>query len=222
MTKQLQRWIGIGGLLFFVLIAVSILLTFNSPATDASLAKVTKYYSSNTHHHLEGISGIVTMVAVFEGVFWLWYFRQWMVARNAAARNLATVAFGGGLVLATAGGMAAGVFFTLSDAYHHMSPIGFQVLNTLSSDVTSGASTAGVAILMFAVGLAAIRYRVIPLWLGWVGIVFAVVGIPTGLALFGFGLWLIIVSVVILIRANVVPVIPDAADTSVLGEASRI
>jgi hypothetical protein len=59
---------------------------------------------------------------------------------------------------------------------------------------------------MFAVGLAALRYRVIPRWLGWLGIVFAVAGIPTGLGLLSFGLWPILVSVFILIRANTAPV----------------
>jgi hypothetical protein len=210
MSKQLQRWVGIGGLVFFVLVTVSIGLTISEPSTTASLAKVTKYYASNSHHHLEGIAGIITMVAVVVGTFWLWYFRQWLVAREPASRNLATVGFGGGLILAVSGGIAGGLDFTMSDAYHHMSATGFQVLNTLKSDGTAGASTAGVAILMFAVGLAAIRYRVLPLWLGWVGIVFAVLGLPSGLALPGFGLWLIIVSVIIIVRSAQVPAVPEA------------
>jgi hypothetical protein len=208
MSRQLQRWLGIGGLVFFVLVAVSIGLTGNEPSTSASLAKITKYYASNSHHHLEGIAGIVTVVAVVVGTFWLWYFRQWLVARKPASRNLATVGFGGGLILAVSGGIAAGLDFTLSDAYHHMSATGFQVLNTLKSDGSAAASTAGVAILMFAVGLAAIRYHVLPVWLGWVGIVFAVLGIPSGLGMLGFGLWLIIVSVVIM-RSAEVPAVPE-------------
>jgi hypothetical protein len=115
------------------------------PDNTASLAKLTKYYGSNAHHKLFGLAGIVTMVAVFEEVFWLWYFRQWLIERHPLSKNLATVAFGGGLVLAAGGGMTAGMDFTLSDSYQHMSVTGFQVLNTLQEDLTSGASTAGVA-----------------------------------------------------------------------------
>ncbi len=202
MTHRLQRWTGIGGLIFVVLVVVSIGLTFNTPQTNASLAKITNFYNNNTHKQLLGVAGIVTMVAVVVGVFWFWYFREWLIAAKPAGRRLATVGFGGGLVLAGGGALAAGLDFTLNDAYHHATPASLQILNIMQMDLSSGASVAGASIIMFATGLLIIRYRALPVWLGWVALVFAVLGLPSGLGLMGLGLWLIAVNIVIILRSG--------------------
>jgi hypothetical protein len=215
-TKRSQRWTGIGGLIFVVLLVASVLLVSNTPATNASLAKIVTYYNSNTHHHLLGVDGIETMIAVVVGVFWFWYFREWLVAVKPDTRRLATVGFGGGLLLGAGGGMVAGMYFSLNDAYHHATPAALQTMNILQMDLPSGVVVAGGTIIMFATGLLIIRYRALPVWLGWVALVFAVLGLPSGLTLPALGLWLIAVNIVIILRSGT----SDPATEVVVGGAS--
>jgi hypothetical protein len=215
-TKRLQRWTGIGGLIFVVLLVASVFLVSNTPGTNASLAKIVTYYNSNTHHHLLGVDGIETMITVVVGVFWFWYFREWLVAVKADTRRLATVGFGGGLLLGAGGGMVAGMYFSLNDAYHHATPAALQTMNILQQDLPSGVVVAGGTIIMFATGLLIIRYRALPVWLGWVALVFAVLGLPSGLTLPALGLWMIAVNIVIILRSGS----PDPATEGVVGGAS--
>ncbi len=43
MTKRLQLWTGIGGLIFVVLLVASVLLVSGTPDTNSSLAKIVTY-----------------------------------------------------------------------------------------------------------------------------------------------------------------------------------
>jgi hypothetical protein len=201
-TNRLQRWTGIGGLIFVVLLAASVFLVSDTPATNASLVKVANYYNSHNHQRLLGVDGIETMIAVVVGVFWFWYFREWLVAVKPVTRRLATVGFAGGVLLGAGGGMVAGMYFSLSDAYHHATPAAFQTMNFLQQDLPSGVVVAGGTIILFATGLLIIRYRALPVWLGWVAVVFAVLGLPSGATLPALGLWLIAVNIVIILRAG--------------------
>ncbi len=202
MTNRLQRWIGIGGLIFVVLLVASVVLVSNPPASNASLVKIANYYNSNNHKNLLGVDGIETMVAVVVGVFWFWYFREWLVAVKPVARRLATVGFAGGVVLGAGGGLVAGMYFSLNQAYHHATPTAFQTMNYLSQNLPAGVVVAGGTIILFATGLLIIRYRALPVWLGWVALVFAVLGLPTGATLPALGLWLIAVNIVIILRSG--------------------
>jgi hypothetical protein len=201
-TNRLQRWTGIGGLIFVALLVASVLLVSNTPASNSSLAKIVNYYNSNNHKNLLGVDGIETMIAVVVGVFWFWYFREWLVAAKPVARRLATVGFAGGILLGAGGGMVAGMYFSLNQAYRHATPAAFQTMNFLQQNLPNGVVVAGGTIILFATGLLIIRYRALPVWLGWVALVFAVLGLPSGATLPALGLWLIAVNIVIILRAG--------------------
>jgi hypothetical protein len=89
-------------------------------------------------------------------------------------------------------------------------------MNILQMDLPSGVVVAGGTIIMFATGLLIIRYRALPVWLGWVALVFAVLGLPSGLTLPALGLWLIAVNIVIILRSGT----SDPATEVVVGGAS--
>jgi len=179
MGKQLQKWLGITGLVFFVLVAVSVLLLPNTPNANASPTKLTAFYSHSKVGLLH-IDAVVTGVAVLVGVFWFWYFRDWLIATNAAARRLGTVAFSGALLFAAGGALSGGML------------------------------TAGLAIFLVAGAVLILRYRVLPAWMAYWGILGALAGLVIGiLGMIGFGIWLIAASVVILMRASHAPAVPD-------------
>ena len=213
MSKQLQKWLGITGLIFFFLLAVSVLIAPNTPNSNASLTKLSSFYTHSKAGLLH-IDAIITGVAVLVGVFWFWYFRDWLIATNAAARRLGTVAFAGALLFAAGGCLAGGMFTALGDASdNHATTAGtLQVLNNLSSDLGNTITGAGLAIFLVAMSVLILRYRVLPVWMAYWGILGAVAGLVIGFfAMIGFAIWLIAACVVILMRASHAPAVPDTA-----------
>ena len=213
MSKQLQKGLGITGLVFLVLVVVSVLLIPNAPNTNASVAKLTSFYTHSKAGLLH-VDAIVTGVAVLVGVFWFWYFRDWLIATNAAARRLGTVAFAGALLFAAGGCRAGGISTALGDAAGtHATTAGtLQVLNNLNTDLGNTITGAGLAIFLVATAVLILRYRVLPTWMAYWGILAALAGLVIDFfALIGFGIWLIAASVVILMRASHALAAPDAA-----------
>ena len=208
MSKQLQKWLGITGLIFFVLVVVAVLLVPNSPNTNASLAKLTSFfdYQKRTILHVDAI---VTGVSVVVGVFWFWYFRDWVIAANGAARRLATVGFAGALLFAAGGALAGGLSTALGDAAQNHSTtaaVTLQGLNILNTDLNNTLTGVGLTIFLVAMSVLIFRYRVLPQWLAYWGILAALAGLVIGFfGMIGFGVWLIAVSVIILLRAGHAP-----------------
>src|SRR5579862_1199670 len=213
MSKQLQKWVGITGLIFFVLVVVSVVLVPNTPNANASLTKLSSFYTHSKAGLLH-VDAIVTGVSVLVGVFWFWYFRDWLIATNAAARRLGTVAFAGALLFAAGGCLAGGMSTALADAADtHATTVGtLQVLNNLNMDLGNTITGAGLAIFLVATAVLILRYRLLPTWLAYWGILAAVAGLVIGFfGMIGFGIWLIAASVVILKRASHAPTALDAA-----------
>ncbi len=202
MSNRLQRWLGIAGVVFVVLVAASIFTVPSTPSTHASLSKIAAFYDKS-HQGALFAGAILAVAAVIVGVFWFWYFRDWLVAAQPTNRRLATVGFGGALLFAAGGSLAAGINFTLSDASGHATATVLQGLNYIQSDLNSGLIGAGTAIFLAASSAVVIRSRVLPVWLGWLAAVFAVAAVVIGfLGLIGLGLWLIATNIVIIARSR--------------------
>ena len=124
-------------------------------------------------------------------------------------------AFAGGV--AAAGGFlaAAGLHFALADYADDIRPAAAQALNAIDSDFFLP-FTAGIAALVLAISLLAIRTRVIARWLGWLGVVlFIVFWTPVGFAAFGLsGIWIIVVSVLLSLRGEPAAVEPPGAEAA--------
>ena len=204
MTKSLQRWLGITGLIFVVLVVVSVFMVPSIPNSNASSAKLTAFYDSG-HQAVLHIDGIVTVVAVVVGVFWFWYFRDWLIATNPTSRRLATVSFGGALLFAAGGALAAGIYTTLGDASNtHPAVTTLQSLNYIQADLNNGLTGAGVAIFLAALVVIVVRYRVLPAWLGWPWLLFVLASVVFGfVGMAGLALWLIATNIVIIRRAGI-------------------
>jgi hypothetical protein len=119
-----------------------------------------------------------------------------VLARPPARGQLASAAFGGGLVGASGLLLSATAHLALADSGKHGSPTAAQTLNLLDNN-TYFPAVVGIAVLVLAAGISIIRTRVLPLWLGIVGVVAGVASLtPAGF--FGFLLallWIAVVSV---------------------------
>jgi hypothetical protein len=117
-------------------------------------------------------------------------------------------------MFAAGGGLSGGVLTALGDASNtHATTVGtLQVLNILTTDLGNTITGAGLAIFLVAAAVLILRYRVLPVWMAYWGILGALAGLVIGiLGMIGFGIWLIAASVVILMRASHAVAAPDAA-----------
>jgi hypothetical protein len=200
-----QRWLGVGGLVFVALIVLTGVL-YSPVTTHASAAKVIA--SVHQHKGALTVSAFAIGLAVFEGLFFFWYLRDYLcdVATN---RRLATIAYAGAILFGASGALNAGMRLSMADAVGHVDPVVMQTLNVLQNDVNTFMGGAGIAVLLVATGVALIRNGPLPGWLGWIAIVLAILAVFVGAP--AVGLWLLIASIVILVRAsrssgNTVPV----------------
>ena len=73
----------------------------------------------------------------------------------------------------------------------------------LSQDFSSIMTGVGVALFLLATGLVVIRSAALPVWLGWLAVVLGVASLVIFfLGFVGIGLWVLIVSVVILLHSR--------------------
>ena len=199
MEVGLKRWVAIAGLLFVIIVVVSgAVVGPMPPGSHASAAKVVAFYM----HHKTGVqvSAYLLELAVFVGLFFFWYLRE-LVSTIPANRRLATFGFSGAVLFAVSGGLAGTFKWMAADAVTHVNPGTMQTLGVLQNDGTTFITGVGQAVFLVATGIVLIRSGILPRWLGWVGVVFGVVALA--LPVIGpvpAGLWVLIASIVILVR----------------------
>jgi hypothetical protein len=197
MTKQ--RALGVAGIVFVALVVVSIFVVPNAPNTHASATKIVSFY----HKHKTGlaVSTYLTEIAVFLGVGFFWYLRDHLIALNPATRRSASLGFAGALIFAVSGAVASGISWSLADGVGHIDAAAMQTLHVLNMDLSGFVGAPGMAVFLAATGGTILAHRVLPVWLGWVAIVFAVVALVIGFFGFiGIGLWILATSITLLVR----------------------
>lgn len=189
-----RRSASLLGVLFVVVLAASIVM-LNPPGTSSSGAKVLSYYAS--HRTISEVDGLLIALSVFVGLLFYGLLRDYL-RRSEAVRGLTATAFGGALLFAASGLVNTGTLWALTDSPGHLSPAAAQALYLIDEDGAYGFAVAGIALMLFAFGLAILKSDLLPRWLGWVAFPFAVVAFvpPTGfIALIGTGVWTLIASI---------------------------
>ncbi len=198
------RWSKVApllGLLFVVLVVASIVLG-NTPSTSTSPAKVLRYYQ--THQNQEQASAFLAAAAVVVGLFWFAYLRNWLQRRDVHER-WGAVAFAGGVLFAVVGGIATGVELALVDTPKYLTPSTAAALNFLEGDIPFILASMAFGTMAIAAGIAMIKSRYLPTWLGWVSLVMGILGVlPVGdfAALPAIGVWVLLVTGVMWFRTD--------------------
>ncbi|HTR70080.1 MAG TPA: hypothetical protein VMH41_07610 [Mycobacteriales bacterium] len=196
MRSALRRNIGLGGLLFVVLFVISSVIA-PQPSSRTSASDAAAKYAAHTG--ALAINVYVTVLAIAVGLAFFWYLRD-LLAETPAVRALATIGYGGVILFAASGGLAAGVEFALSDVSNHASLSTIQTLNVLNTDVTGVLGAGGVVAFLFATGIAVMRSSALPNWLGWLAIVLGVASFALPFASPpGAGIWVLVASIVLLV-----------------------
>ena len=189
-------WAPLTGVLFVVLTVASFLIGGEPPDTDDSVREVVEFYSDNDSRNM--IASVVASLGAVSLVFFAASLRRALRQGEDGAGLLSVVAFGGGVVAATGIATDAAIRFALADVADDIDPVAVQALHAFWSDFFFP-MVVGMGLLLLATSLAALRTRVIPVWLAWVGIaIFVVFFTPAGFVAFLLSaLWVLIVSVLL-------------------------
>lgn len=169
----------------------------SGPPTTASADKVLAYFRAHTSAGGGGAFSLL-LAAVF-AMFFYGLVRE-RLGRSRRSEWLATVGFGGAVILAVAALIEAGVDFAFDDLGTSLNAPTAQILNVLQSDLKQMLVIAGLTVLMLGFGLALRRggpFR----WLGWPTVVigvFASAGPLIDAALPLEALWILTIGVLML------------------------
>jgi preprotein translocase subunit YajC len=214
-----ERYGAAAGLLFVVLVVVGSLISGAPPSPDDSIREIAEYYDDHTGSIKAGafLTGLATIAFLwFLGSLWS------TLRRSEDTRRLATIATGGGIVgLITA---VTSIALNATVAIAIGSTGATQSVNPkfiyLLAGTVAGMGNFGIAVLVAATGVAALRTGVFPAPFGWASLLLAVGWVVGGFivasdaaAIFTIGfivflLWLIWVLVISFLMFR--PAVPAA------------
>lgn len=170
MSDRLNRLAPLTGVVLIALLVTSGALIGNEPKSGATAARVISFYQS--HRTKIELSAYLTGLSVFFGLFFYGLLRDHL-GRVESARRLASTAFAGAVTFAVGGTLSAGTMIALADVPGTLGAGAAQALNVLENDLALFADGVGIAVLLMASGLAILRGRQLPTWLGWAAIAFS-------------------------------------------------
>jgi hypothetical protein len=199
------RWERLAGLAGIVAVALWIIGTVIREAVGVADVEtpdeVLSYFQDDETAILA--SGFIFQLGALFFLLFLSALRSRLWTAEGGTGTLTTLAFASGVavaifLLALPGGDMSGAI--TSD---ELSPDAAQALTNLSDIFFLGAELSA-AMLLFAVGLLAVRLRVLPVWLGWASFVIALwlLILPVGwmALLLGVPLWTLVTSVLLYLR----------------------
>lgn len=201
----LARFAPLTGVLFVLLAIISFALFGEEPPEigEDSTAEVIKFWADG--------GDAMSVSVVFQGlacaalVFFGGSLYKTLRAGNEES-SLPLIAFAGILLLATGLLVDASVTLTLQQSASDIQPAAVEALTAFYENdfIPMGA---GVFTAMLASGITILRTGALPKWMGWIALVFVVVGVtPAGFVAFiGAALWFAIAGIVMTMRAGSAP-----------------
>ncbi len=195
-----SRLAPLTGLVFVGFFLSALVGPASSPNSDASAQTVVSFYESHRSNQF-AYAFLVGYSVIFALVFGA-VLRSYLRA-GSASDLLTTLGFAGMIAFGVLAAGEAAVTFAAANVPSSIPPAAEQALNVLSNTLFDPIFI-GTVVFLFANGLAIVRTRVLPRWLGWTGIVIAVIALvpaPTW-ALVPFALlgWVALVSVLMVMR----------------------
>jgi len=199
-----KRLLPLSGVVAIVLIFAGFIVAGNTPKGTTSAAKVVAFYGEHTA--AQTTSGVLLSL----GALLFLVFAATFAARFRSEQGQAVLCLLGAGVLVVGLATYAGLSIAMADVVGHVDSSALQALNVLAGGpvfvflltVGTSAFLLGAAAMVFTGG-------VLPRWLAWWAVVFAVVGaIPSHvlggtldhiglLAFAGLGIWTLIASVIL-------------------------
>jgi hypothetical protein len=204
--RDIERWALLGGVVFPILYVIgTILLLGGSP--DSGSLKFATYFADAGHRDRVHFGWIISGLSLFALIFFVAALRD-LIRRADGDGFLAGLAsLGGGIYIAVSlasVGLVHGIRTMSDDTYRHQVFYGVLHAGDDASYVMHATGTAGMAAMILAISLFALRTGVLPRWLAWVGFFAAICALASIIfftTLFWL-LWLLVVAVLLFVRAT--------------------
>ncbi|HYU39876.1 MAG TPA: hypothetical protein VEM59_08570 [Acidimicrobiia bacterium] len=172
-----EQYGAAAGLLFVVLVVVSAFVASSPPAIDESAREVAKYFRDH-----DTAIRVGAFLAGLAALSFLWFLGSlWSrLRRPEETRRLATITAGGGVVTIALVLSGFAIKSTIALRLRELGPLGARFFWTLSN-VVIGMASFSIAVLVAATSIAALRTKVFPAWLGWVGVVLSLAWVVAGI-----------------------------------------
>jgi hypothetical protein len=196
-----ERWSPVAGLLYVALFVIAIVTT---PDTGETNREILEHYADEGNRRNDMILTFLLAPAALAFVWFVSHLRS-LLAAAAPSSALPTLALGAGVASAGLLLVAAATFGSISFTYEEgdfvLDPNTARLVGSVGYGVFVGSMwMAGLVVL--ATSLVALRTRLLPVWLAWLGLVvtlalvFAFAFVPV----FALLAWAAVVSVVLLAR----------------------
>jgi hypothetical protein len=184
------------------LLIAGVFLSSKAPDTVDGGQKILDFYVDNDSE--QTASAILLAYGALFLVLFAGALRSGLRRGRNDAEGPATVAFGGGLVMAVGTLILAGTTMALTQNSDALDPSAAQGINALNDRVWIIPFLVGQSALLLGSGVAILRGGALPSSLGWVAVVLGVASAtPAGLPAFlGTLLWIVVVAVLLARRAS--------------------
>lgn len=189
---------------------MALIVTSNDVSSGDSDSKILAYYADIGHRdrHLAGFFLVLAALLFF--VWFLSVLRGRLARAEGGAGGLTTAAFGAGLVTTALWMVSIALFSgpaaTRADtSKFHLDPNTYRIINDVGYGIFFSGTTIALVIVV-ATSLLGLRAGVVPRWLAWLGLIVAATMLVSFffLPFLVFLGWLLVVSVVFLVRGETV------------------
>jgi hypothetical protein len=197
-----REWLApLTGVAFVALGVLGFAIAGEPPGADDPVQEIVDHYTDNQDSVTVGAI-LAAFAAVFL-IFFAGYLRKVLRGAEGEGGVLSAVSLVGAAVMAVGIAIDSTISFALAEAVEDIEPTAVQALQALwDSDFIPIA--VGTVVFLLSTGISIARHAPVPKWLGWVAILLALVGLtPIGFVTFlGGGIWILIVSVMLALRAR--------------------
>jgi uncharacterized membrane protein YhaH (DUF805 family) len=167
----------------------------NPPGADASGKEVIAFYSAQGG--TQQLAGALLALAFVFFLFFAGSLRSYL-RQTPDLEALSTIAVAGAAVETAGQTIGAGYVWTLAQGAGHLESSAAQALNALSNNAVA-TNTAGMIVFGIAAGLAILRSRRLPSWLGWLAIAMAVLVVTPveAVSFLALVVWMVVLSILI-------------------------
>jgi hypothetical protein len=214
-NSRLWQWLGGMGIVFSILFVLANVFFGSTPSEKASPVKIVNYYSAHKTSVMAGVFVVAFAALAFS--FFLSALRRALAGAKADSSYVSQAALIGGAIYLGGLLLMDVLNVSLIDAAHYHQQTAAQTLNTLANDDWVPV-VVGLSIVALSTGIAALRGRTLPRWLGWASIILGILAVSGpigGIAFLLAPVWTLAVGVVLIRRSSSpVPTVDDPAAAS--------
>jgi len=200
MERDTREWLWpLTGILFAVLLIVSIIIQGSPKGADKPANEVAQWYIDNKDS--AQISAFIGTVAAVPLIFFGAYLRKILEGAGSALAVLPLI----GLAIVGIGGAIDNMLlFATAERANDIPAASVQTIQAIwDSDFLP--FFLGIMVFLWSVGIGVLRTGVLPKWLGWVAIAGGVISLAGPVGFIGAliaGIWVIIASIMLTLRAR--------------------